>query len=52
MTQRLTRLSLLACTLLIPLTVRADGLSDLRSALEKLKATQPITARVKAEVTA
>jgi hypothetical protein len=32
--------------------LRADGLSDLRSALEKLKATQPITARVKAEVSA
>jgi len=46
------RLSLLACTLLIPLTVRADGLSDLRSALEKLKATQPIKARVKAVVSA
>jgi hypothetical protein len=45
-------LSLLACTLLIPLTLRADGLSDLRSVLEKLKATQPIKARVKAEVSA
>ena len=52
MTQRLARLSFLACSLLIPLTVRADGLSDLRSALEKLKATQPIKARVKAEVSA
>jgi len=47
-----TLLSLLACTLLIPLTIRADGLSDLRSVLEKLKATQPIKARVKAEVSA
>jgi hypothetical protein len=52
MTHRLTRLSLLVCSLLISFTVRADCLSDLRSALEKLKATQPITARVKAEVSA
>ena len=52
MSQRLTRLSLLASALLISLTLRADGLSDLRSALEKLKATQPIKARVKAEVSA
>ena len=52
MIPRLPLLSLLACALLIPLTVRADGLSDLQSALEKLKATQPIKARVKAEVSA
>jgi hypothetical protein len=50
--QPFLRLSLLACTLLIPLTVRADGLADLRSALEKLKATQPIKARIKAEISA
>jgi hypothetical protein len=52
MTQRLACLSLFACSLLIPLTLRADGLSDLRSVLAKLKATQPIKARVKAEVSA
>jgi len=45
-------LSLLALSLLLPLTLPADGLSDLRSALEKLKATQPIKARVKAELSA
>ena len=52
MTRRLLRLSLLTCSFLISLTLRADGLSDLRSALEKLKGTQPIKARVRAEVSA
>jgi uncharacterized protein YejL (UPF0352 family) len=52
MTQRLTRLSLLACSLLISFAVKADGLSDLRSVLEKFKATQPIKARVRGEISA
>jgi hypothetical protein len=37
---------------MLPLAAKADSVSDLRSALEKLKATQPIKARVKAEISA
>lgn len=51
MTQRLIILSILACSLLISITLKADGLSDLRLTLNTFSAKQPIKARVKAMVT-
>jgi len=44
--------SLLAALLLVPALARADGLADLRSALQKLSAPQPIKAQVTLKVQA